>query len=310
MPTNVPLPARTSERVPLTNTRRATALVYTLVVAAQEEVESVRDYYAKILPFYEKESAARTHLTFWRAMVRSCRPERILEIGSGLGRITSELARHAPAFGIDLSLEMLSAARLRVRRSRGGEAAPGFAVADMREVNFAPVFDLIVAPSDPFSHLLTMAERRRALSAVAAQLSRDGRFVLEGLYRRRRETTMPRRRVRYEGGVLEIEEAWFPVGVGDLWHARYRYRDRRPRHADRTLAAAFVARSWDVSRLRRLFRSCGLRIEALWGDFDRTPFARSASRLLIVARSSAAARRAAAVDFRSRLRSSMAELSP
>ena len=257
---------------------------------AREEVDSVRDYYAKILPFYEKESAARTHLAFWRAMVRSCRPRRILEIGSGLGRITSELAHLAPAVGIDLSLEMLSAARRRVRRARGSGSAPSFAVADMREINFEPVFDLIIAPSDPFSHLLTMAERRRALSAVAAQLAPGGRFVLEGLYRRRREVTMPGRRVRYVGGVLEIEEAWFPVGVGDLWHARYRYRDRRPRQADRTLAAAFVARSWDASRLGLLFRSCGLRIEALWGDFDRTPFTRSASRLLIVARGNTAAR--------------------
>ncbi len=292
MPTYVPLPARTSGAVPVRNRSRATPLVYTGGVAGRAEIENVRDYYAKILPFYELESVARAHLNFWRAIVRQQQPARILEIGAGLGRITSALARLAPAVGIDLSMEMLSVApyprRRKAGRKRGAPAArirdASFVAADMRRAHFGPVFDLIVGPGDPLSHLTTMKDRRGALRAVAAQLAPGGRFVLEGLYRRRLETAMPRRRVRHAAGVLEIEEAWFPVGVGNLWHARYRYRDRRPGEPDRTAQAFFVARSWDPVGVRRLFASCGLRVEHMWGDLDRRPFWRGAPRVVIVAR--------------------------
>lgn len=240
----------------------------------------MRGYYDRILRFYEKESVARAHLTFWRGLARLHAPRRILEIGSGLGRITAELGREAPAVGIDISLEML---RRAVRRSKDSSRAR-FVAADMRRVNFSRPFDLIVAPSDPLSHLTSMADRRRALRAVARQLSPGGAFVLEGLYRGRRPFEPPSRRIRHDRGELRIEEAWSPVGVKDLWHARYRYRDRRKGLPDDTLSASFVARAWDPASLRAVFRSCGLRVESLWGGFDRRPFRSAASRIVVLAR--------------------------
>jgi SAM-dependent methyltransferase len=249
-------------------------------VASSCRIDDVRGYYDRILPFYEKESIARAHLTFWRGLARTHEPGRILEIGSGLGRITAELGREAPAVGIDLSLEMLR----RAVRGANGASRARFVAADMRRVNFSRPFDLIVAPSDPLSHLTSMADRRRALRAVARQLSPDGIFVLEGLYRGRRAFELTSRRIRHAAGVLRIDEGWFPAGVKDLWHARYRYTDRRPGSPDDTLSASFLARAWDPGSLRSLFHSCGLRVESLWGDFDRRPFGRAASRLVVLAR--------------------------
>ena len=260
---------------------RATGLVYTGGgVRNSENIEDVRAYYEKILPFYERESIARAHLSFWGGLARRWRPGRILEIGAGLGRITGALARHAPAVGTDISLEMLREASRRLP----ARSDACFAAADMRGVAFGCRFDLIVAPSDPFSHLLVAAERRRALRAVAEQLSPWGRFVLDGLYRHPRQSKLPERRVRHAGGVLHIREAWFPLGGRDLWHARYRYRDHRAGEPEATLEAAFTARAWDPAEIRALFASCGLAIEKLWGDFDRRPFWRGARRLIIVAR--------------------------
>lgn len=276
----MPLPPRTSGEVPVTKSSRATALVYTLGVPRKETVEQTRSYYKKILPFYEKESVVRAHLSFWRGLARRWRPRRILEIGAGLGRITAGLAREAPSVGLDISLEMLSEAA----RRRGRSADAQFVAADMRLAIFPSAFDLIVAPGDPFSHLTRLSDRRRALSAVRRQLAPAGRFVLEGLYRRGRDMETPSRDVRHEDGVLRIDEAWFSVGVSDLWHARYRYRDRRRGKPDETLEAAMIARSWDPATIRRVFSECGLTIERLWGDFDERPFRRSASRLVAVAR--------------------------
>jgi SAM-dependent methyltransferase len=252
-------------------------------MAGHESLGEVREYYGKILPFYEMESVARRPHGFWRSLARRWRPARILDVGAGLGRITGAVARNAPAIGIDISLEMLARAR---RRLEPGSRAR-FVAADMRRVAFAGGFDLIIAASDPFSHLTSSADRRQALRAVAEQLSGHGHFVLEGLYRSRKIFEPPERRIRHAAGVLSISESWRPIGARQLWNARYRYRDRRGEGEETIVEASFVARAWNPAEIRRCFASCGLVIEELWGDFDLRPFSRAATRLVVVARRSA-----------------------
>jgi SAM-dependent methyltransferase len=239
-------------------------------VPSHADVEDVRAYYRKILPCYEKEAIARAHLAFWQGFARRLAPARILELGSGLGRITAALSRQAPAIGIDISFEMLGrAVRRRPARSRAS-----FVAADMREAVFGCRFDLIVAPADPFSHLTVMRDRRRALRRVAG---------LEGLCRRS-DLEYPERRIAHPGGVLRVAEEWKPLGTRDLWRARYNYRESRSGEKDRTLEASFIARAWNPGEVRTLFASCGLAVENLWGDFGRRRFRPGMKRLIIVAR--------------------------
>jgi SAM-dependent methyltransferase len=251
--------------------------VYTVDVLPRDQVLA---YYQTILPFYEKESVARAHLAFWTGLARAWKPKRILEIGSGLGRITSALARLAPAVGIDISLEML---RLADRRRRSSRARLSFVDADMRDQVFDSVFDLIVAPNDPLSHLTRTSDRRRTLGAVARQLSGRGRFVLDALYRPRRVPLSLDRRIPYRGGELSIRETWTPTEPGSLWQAQYAYRDRTRRGRERRLTASFPARCWNSNELESFFAECGLHVEQLWGDWDRRPFQPGARRLLVVA---------------------------
>ena len=110
--------------------------------------------------------------------------------------------------------------------------------------------------------------------------------VLEGLYRRRNGPIHKTRRIRHDDGVLDIEEDWSPLGARQMWRARYRYLDRRRDGSLRTASAAFLARAWDPAGIRALFRSCGLSIMHLWGDFDRRPFRRDAERIVVLARRS------------------------
>jgi SAM-dependent methyltransferase len=254
---------------------------YTSDVTRAEPTSEVRKYYEKILPFYEKESesVARRRLDFWRGLAREWRPRRILDLGAGLGRITLELARDAPTIGTDISLEMLRNA-VRHLPARSGAR---FVAADLRRAALAARFDLVVASSDPFCHLISGADRRRALRAVASQLSERGHFVLDGLYRRREIFEPPPRQIRHAGGTLSITERWRPVGSRELWRARYRYRDHPSTGEDHEAEASFLARAWDPADIRAFFASCGLFIEELWGDFDRRPFRIGAERLVAVA---------------------------
>ena len=245
-----------------------------------ESLDEVRAYYDSIFPFYEKESVARAHLDFWRGLARQWRPARILEIGAGFGRITRALARHAPAIGIDISLPML----VHASRQCPSTSRARYVAADMRRLSFSCCFDLIVAPNDPLSHLLTAAERRQTLCRVAKLLSPSGRFVLDGLYRKERRPEERERRFRHADGVLTISESWRPVGTRQLWHATYRYVDCGKNRPDRAVESSFTARAWEPQKLRRLFQSCGLRIEQLWGDLDHRLFSSAARRIISVAR--------------------------
>ncbi|MGH9367706.1 MAG: class I SAM-dependent methyltransferase [Thermoanaerobaculia bacterium] len=241
----------------------------------------VRDpssYYEDILPFYELETAGRDDLAFWKRVCRRWRPRRVLELGSGLGRVTAVLARNADwVTGIDISIPMLACAHRGPAASRLHLAA-----ADMRRLPFAGAFDLIVAPSDPFSHLTAAEDRRDTLTGVARILGSAGRFVLDGLYLCGHAPLVRRRRLAVPGGTLSIRESWNPIAGRDQWEARYRYRLRTPSES-REKSASFVARSWDPGEIVSLFRSCDLAVEELWGSFAGEEFTRQSLRLIVVA---------------------------
>ena len=243
-----------------------------------EKVEEVRSYYRRILPFYELETTGRSDLGFWRRLARRWKPRTILELGAGVGRVMAVLAREAPSVvGIDISFEMLSRASERLAAT-----GPRLVGGDMRELPFARAFDLVIAPSDPFSHLTSSAERRAALRGVAKALAPDGRFVLDGLYRRSGASQRSRRQAHTEG-TLTVRESWRPLARKNLWKARYRYHWRQA-EGIREAEVEFRARSWNPATIRDFFASCGLAIEQVSGTFSGGPFTRRSGRLIVVAR--------------------------
>lgn len=243
-----------------------------------KEVEEVRAYYRRILPFYEMETAGRPDLKFWPRLARRWKPRLVLELGSGLGRVMTAVAGEAPkVVGIDVSFEMLSLASKRLASS--GASLLG---ADMRELPFSRVFDLEIAPSDPFCHLLSTADRRSALREIARALAPGGRFILDALYRSGGASKRTRR-LALPGGSLTIREAWRPLSKKDVWSARYSYFWRRGNRL-REAEAEFTARAWNPRQLRPFFESCGLIVERLWGSLRGHPFRRGSRRLIVVAR--------------------------
>ena len=246
-----------------------------------DSVEAVRSYYRAILPFYENESEGRGDLAFWRGLVAELKPECILELGAGTGRVTAALRELAPVVAIDLSPEMLERAANRLKRqSTSRPFVAELVVADMRRLALGRRFDLIVAASDPFSHITRRRERQTALRAVAKHLQPGGRLVIEGLYRaERRRTEVPERSVNG----ISVRELWEPIGRNDCWRARYVYRRGVDHGIAEQMDAEFVARAWDPLETRGLLEGCGLDLREMWGDFDRRPFTPGAERIILVA---------------------------
>ena len=236
-----------------------------------KDLEQLRAYYQAVLPFYDDSLAGRGDLPFWEAAAREWGATGILELGCGTGRVTEVLSRYARVTAVDLLIELLE------RASRKAPAAR-LAVADLRQFSFASRFGLIVLADDPMAHLIAAAERGKVLMLIAEHLVPGGRLVLEGLYRPfRMETVVPAREILRNGRApFTVEESWKPAGHS-TWEATYRYEE-----GSSVVEATSLLRSWTRSDADGLSEA-GLRVDRLWGDFDRQPFLESSSRIVIVA---------------------------
>lgn len=225
-----------------------------------QDAEEVRRYYHAILPFYDESLAERGDLPFWDSMAAGSK--RILELGCGTGRVTAVLVRHGEVTAVDLSIEMLLRTSWRVPRAN-------LVAADLRQFAFAEQFDLIVLADDPMAHLISIDDRARVLRLIGDHLTRDGRVVIEGLYRREAGRSQHRR------GSLTVEESWTATDDPTRWNAHYRYANGAS-----SVDVDAAMRSWSLEEVAHL----PLRVENVWGDFDRCVFSNDSRRMIIVAR--------------------------
>jgi SAM-dependent methyltransferase len=122
---------------------------------------------------------------FYVSLVRRLRPQKVLELGCGTGRITLPMAEQGAqlAFdvtGLDSQAEMLESAK-----KRQLEAPPEVRErvrlihGDMRTWKSESAFDLIVVPGSSISHLLTLQDQLAVWNQCRRNLRPSGRFLVE-----------------------------------------------------------------------------------------------------------------------------------
>jgi SAM-dependent methyltransferase len=249
--------------------------------------EEIRDYYHRIIPFYDAELADRRDGELWTRVAGEPEPARVLELGSGTGRATAFLARSAAwVVGFDLSPELVALARRKLAGHPNARNISLF-VADMRQLALGERFDLVVAVDDPFSHLTEDEDRARAFAGIARHLAPGGRFLLDAAWF---SPEMRRRAASAEGLIEERSPGRAPGGesltVHQVWrcdpdsrvcNARFEYRVGDRPEAE----ASFPARLWSLSELTRRAHAESLAVTELWGDYDRRPWARLTSTRMI-----------------------------
>ena len=179
----------------------------------------------------------------------------LVELAVGSGRVAIPVARATgrPVLGIDTSPAMLAQARER------GEAAGvqlELREADMRELELDEPAELVYCPFRGLLHLPTWRDRRRLFERVAGSLRPGGRFawnafafdhaIAARLDGQRQEEPVPHS-LRYSVGENRIDITLEGGGTSSLWWA--------------------TKNEW-----LGLIEVAGLEVEALYGDFDRSPF--------------------------------------
>ena len=240
--------------------------------------------------------ATRVDLAFYVGLARAAQPP-VLELACGTGRVTLPIAQAGvPIVGVDSAQEMLARAQAKVEAA--GPLPVTLVEGDMRTFQLDARFGLAIIPARSFLHLLTPADHVAALRNIHAHLVEGGRLALNFF--------VPDLRMIVEhaesslGQALAYSHKFDDPETGQevlvwrsLQHETYRQRiyahfvyewvdehgltvARRHRH----YTLCYIYRN----EMEHLLARCGFEVEALYGNFEGTPFGKESTEMVWVAR--------------------------
>ena len=220
----------------------------------------------------------------------------VLELGCGTGRVLIPTAREGlHVTGVDLSEHMMAVFRAKLaQESVEVQGRTQIVCADIRDFALGTQFNLVTVPFRPFQHLITVDEQMACLSAARRHLMPGGRLALDVFNpnlsrlvdenRQEVEEMEPRQMadgrtvsrsyrtdfIDLDNQVLHIELIYYVTGVEG--------------EQERTVHA-FPMRYFFRYEMEHLLARAGFEVEALYGDFERSPYgSKYPGELIFVAR--------------------------
>jgi SAM-dependent methyltransferase len=205
----------------------------------------------------------------------------VLELGVGTGRLAFCLAAVGlDVVGIDSSQAMLRALERRRSQVRAVPGQVRVLAADMRAFAVRKRFRTAIIAFRTFLYLLTPGDQRRALLAVRRHLASRGRLMMSFFVPREemisRGRTRPREVARFPApdgtGAVAVSDwtEFRPDTQRVVSHITYEWRNGADR-VTRQQQHALVARYVFPNEVPPLLESCGYRVVAAYGGFDRQP---------------------------------------
>ena len=212
----------------------------------------------------------------------------MLEIGTGTGRFFVEaLRRGADIYGLDCSQSMIERLRAKIPAEQYGRLSVQNAVT----MSLPHRFSLVVAPFRMFSHVISVPDQIECLNRVWEHLEPGGRFIFD-LY-------VPNLSLllngidgktdfegEYEEGMrLRRTTSMKADLVNQISHVRMVFswnEGGSKREAAWEFDMRFFFR-WEIEHLIRLSK---LKLETIYGDYDRSPLSSTSKDFLVVCRKS------------------------
>jgi SAM-dependent methyltransferase len=228
------------------------------------------------LALYDQFLAERTPVEIdqLEALLAIGPPRRILDLPCGQGRHAIELAsRGYDVTGVDLSPFMLKVAE---ERARAAGVRARWLAGDMRAPIAGEKFDVVLNLFTSLGYFADAADDRRVVSAAAAMLVPEGRFVLEMI---NGERVM----ARFQ------EREWFTVGQTAVVEQRSLDRSARRMVVERTVTTPsetevnlHAIRLYSGRDVTAILKEAGFGRVDLYGDWSGEPLAPESLRVLAV----------------------------
>ena len=176
--------------------------------------------------------------------------------------------------------------------SRTGCASPA---ADMRSFDLGRRFSLVTIPFRPFQHLLTVDDQMACLASAHRHLEPGGTLALDVFNPSLQRLIDPRYLQELEPeptfvmpdgrSVVRTDRNASVDLVNQIIHAELIYYVTHPDGARQRLVHDFPMRYFFRYEMEHLLVRGGFQVEAVYGDFDRSPVGvEAASELVFVAR--------------------------
>ncbi|MPZ15763.1 MAG: methyltransferase domain-containing protein [Chloroflexi bacterium] len=213
----------------------------------------------------------------------------VLELACGTGRILAGLVDDGfHVVGVDRSPDMLERARVRLAHARG---AAELVLADMREGVLPGTHGLIVFGLDAFGLVHDPVQQTDTLDRVRAALQGDGVVVLDLVHVGSLADHPHGIPVLQRSGADEEIDAnvtkWMvlelhPAAQLIEWRCFYDISWRPG--GFRRVTETVEIRTFGRYEIELLLARAGLRVEAMYGDYELGPFQDDSRRMLVVAR--------------------------
>lgn len=212
------------------------------------------------------------------------KPELVLDLGCGTGKMTIELAKRGyDMTGVDYSPEMLDEARNRAA-SKGLSDKILWLMQDIREFELYGTVDVCVSCLDTMNHLVTREDFCTCLKLVHNYLSPDGLFIFDinGKYKFENMYS-DKAYVMEEEGYMCVWQNYYneKSRICDFYITLFKENDSGEygRYDEEQQERMYTLRS-----VKKMLNDAGLEFINAYSDFDFTAATDSSERIYIVAR--------------------------
>jgi SAM-dependent methyltransferase len=210
------------------------------------------------------------------------RPELVLDLGCGTGKMTIELARRGyDMTGIDYSPEMLDIARSEAE-NEGHDVL--WLCQDMREFELYGTVDAAVSCLDCINHLEDEDDLIKCFSLMHNYLVPDGIFIFDvnGKYKFENIYSDNTYAMEEDGGLCVWENYYDPEAkLCDFYITLFKEcADGRYERYDETQSE----RMYTLNELRNALEKCDMEFLGAYGDFEFSPGSDDNERIYIVAK--------------------------
>ena len=215
----------------------------------------------------------------------------VLELGCGTGRLLLPLSvTGLPLTGVDISPALLDRARTKLASVPHGDHAV-LVEADLRQLELAQHdFAFAFCTSNTLMHLADPADQLAVLERAAAHLRPGGLLLLDLFH-------PDVARLVEVHGVMEFADQWTREDGSAVikWSVRtvawaeqlqetlFIYEEIAADGTVRRTRCPFTLRFLWHNEAELMLRAAGLQVEAVWGDFEGTPYDSQAEHLILLA---------------------------